>query len=148
MMRDQVLALRYNYSAHLLQTLRRLLNGQCHKIFCFRFFHESSSPQPLKLKLGVFKYLQRYLQVKVHHQYQRHGVNDIGDKFSTGIAGVIDTGGKFSTAVSTTLAVNLPRVSTTPVVHLDLRISPQFVKTFEHPNRILRGWGKLIHEKT
>ncbi len=25
------------------------LKGQCHKIFCFRFIHESSSPKPLKI---------------------------------------------------------------------------------------------------
>ncbi len=28
------------------------LKGQCHKIFCFRFFHESSSPELLKITLG------------------------------------------------------------------------------------------------
>jgi hypothetical protein len=39
-------------------------------------------------------------------------------------AGVIDTGGKFAAGVFDT-GGNLPPVSLTPVVHLDLRISPQ-----------------------
>jgi hypothetical protein len=42
------------------------------------------------------------------------GVNDTGGKFS---AGVIDTGGNLPPAA------NLPLVSLTPVVQLDLRIS-------------------------
>ncbi len=29
--------------------------GQCHEIFCFRFFHKSSSPKPLKKTLGSFQ---------------------------------------------------------------------------------------------
>ncbi len=56
------------------------------------------------------------------------GVVDIGGKFA---AGVIDTGG------------NLPPVSTTPVVHLDLRISPRiFEKIRNDPKVIIRGLGK------
>jgi hypothetical protein len=39
-------------------------------------------------------------------------------------AGVVDTGGKFAAGVVDT-GGNLPPVSTTPVVHLDLRISPR-----------------------
>ena len=38
-------------------------------------------------------------------------------------AGVVDTGGKFAAGVVDT-GDNLPLVSLTPVVHLDLRISP------------------------
>jgi hypothetical protein len=39
-------------------------------------------------------------------------------------------------------------VDTSAVVHLDLQISPQiFEKIRNGPNGILRGWGKLIHEK-
>jgi hypothetical protein len=41
-----------SYHAALVEGLLPLLKGQCHKIFCFRFHHESSSPQPLKLTLG------------------------------------------------------------------------------------------------
>jgi hypothetical protein len=39
-------------------------------------------------------------------------------------AGVVDTGGKFATGVVDTDG-NLPSVSLTPVVQLDLRISPR-----------------------
>jgi hypothetical protein len=44
---------------------------------------------------------------------------------------------------------HLPPVSLTPVVHLELRISPRiFEKNRNCTNGILRGcWGKLIHEK-
>jgi hypothetical protein len=53
------------------------------------------------------------------------GVVDTGDKFATG---VVDTGG------------NLPPVSLTPVVHLDLRMSPRiFEKIQNDPNVIIRG---------
>ncbi len=31
------------------------LQGQCHEIFCFRFFDESSSPKPLKITGGLFQ---------------------------------------------------------------------------------------------
>jgi hypothetical protein len=48
-------------------------------------------------------------------------------------AGVVDTGGKFATGVVDTggnlpPVANLPPVSLTPVVHLDLRISPRIVE--------------------
>ncbi len=56
------------------------------------------------------------------------GVVDIGGKSA---AGVVDTGG------------NLPPVKLTPVVHLDLRISPQiFEKIRNDPNVIIRGLGE------
>jgi hypothetical protein len=43
---------------------------------------------------------------------------------------------------------HLPPVSTTPVVHLELRIfSGIFEKIRNGPQGILRGLGKLIHEK-
>ena len=44
---------------------------------------------------------------------------------------------------------HLPPVSATPVVNLELRISPRiFEKIRNGPNRTLWGWGKLIHKKT
>ncbi len=44
---------------------------------------------------------------------------------------------------------HLPSVSTTPVVHLELPMSPwTFEKIRNGPNGILRGLGKLIHKKT
>jgi hypothetical protein len=72
------------------------------------------------------------------------GVVDTGGKFA---AGVVDTGGNLP-PVSMTLVANLPPVSTTPVVHLDLRISLRiFEKIRNDPNVIIRGLGKVIHEK-
>jgi hypothetical protein len=57
-------------------------------------------------------------------------------------AGVVDTGGKFASGVVDT-GGNLQPVSLTPVVHLDLRISPQIFKKIRNgPNGILWGWGE------
>jgi hypothetical protein len=42
---------------------------------------------------------------------------------------------------------HLPPVSTTPVVHLELRISPKKQKIWNGSNGILSGLGELIHEK-
>jgi hypothetical protein len=61
-------------------------------------------------------------------------------------AGVVDTGGKFAASVIDT-GGNLPRVSLTPVVHLDLRPA-NFRKKFELILMLLsEAWGKVIHEK-
>ncbi len=57
-------------------------------------------------------------------------------------AGVVDTGGKFAAGVIDT-GGNLPLVSLTPVVHLDLRISLRMLKKIRKgPHGILRGWGE------
>jgi hypothetical protein len=63
-------------------------------------------------------------------------------------AGVVDTGGKFAAGVIDT-GGNLPPVSLTPVVHLDLRISPRiFEKIRNSPNVGHSGaGGKLIYKK-
>jgi hypothetical protein len=73
------------------------LKGQCHKIFCFRFFPQAPENNSRVIS-NFFENSLRYSQVKVHHGCQRHG------KFATG---VIDTGGKWP-PVSTTPAANLP----------------------------------------
>ncbi len=57
-------------------------------------------------------------------------------------AGVVDTGGKFASGVVDTRG-NLPRVSLTPVVHLDLQISPRiFEKIRNDPNVIIKDLGE------
>jgi hypothetical protein len=52
------------------------LKGQCHKIFCFRFFSWIIFPQAFEIIIriisNVYKNFRRYLQVKVHHLYQWH----------------------------------------------------------------------------
>jgi hypothetical protein len=60
-------------------------------------------------------------------------------------AGIVDTGGKFAAGVVDTSGnlppvANLPPVSLTPVVHLDLRISPRIFKKMRNDaNVIIRG---------
>ncbi len=57
-------------------------------------------------------------------------------------AGVVDTGSKFSAGVVDT-GGNLSPVSLTPVLHLDLRISPLiFEKIRNDPNVIIRCLGE------
>jgi hypothetical protein len=57
-------------------------------------------------------------------------------------ARVVDTGGNFAAGVVHMVA-NLPPVSLTPAVHLDLRISPRiFEKIRNGLNGILWGWGE------
>ncbi len=73
------------------------LKGQCHEIFCFRFFHDSPSPKPLIITLGSF---QIFSKIRGYIRKSRC------------TTGVNDTGGKLS-LVSTTPAANLPPVSTT-----------------------------------
>jgi hypothetical protein len=70
------------------------------------------------------------------------GIVDMtGDKFATTlaelvakfVAGVVDTGSNFAADV-VALVANLPPVLLTPVVHLDLRISPRiFRKNLKWP---------------
>ncbi len=87
------------------------LKGTVSRDFLLKFFfHESPSPKPLIITLGIisnfFENSRRYSQVKVHHRCQRHrwqichrcqwqiaaGINNTGGKFASGIN---DTGGKF-----------------------------------------------------
>ncbi len=42
-----------------------LLKGQCHKIFDFRFFHESVSPKHLSIPLGPFRFLRKFAEIFV-----------------------------------------------------------------------------------
>jgi hypothetical protein len=57
------------------------------------------------------------------------------------------TGGNFAGGVVDT-GSNLPPVSLTPVVHLDLRMSPRIFEKFEMTLVLFSGaWGKVIHEK-
>ncbi len=78
------------------------LKGECHEIFCFRYFAWITFPQaPENYKRVIsnfFENSRRYSKVKVHHRCQWHrwqiaaGIKDTGGKFATGIN---DTGGKF-----------------------------------------------------
>jgi len=101
------------------------LKGQCHEIFCFRFFSWISFPQALEYTIravsNFFENSRRYSQLKVDHRYQRHrGVNDAGGKIA---AGINDTGGKFASGIKRHRRQILPSVSLvllTPVANLPL----------------------------
>jgi hypothetical protein len=56
------------------------------------FFHESSSPKPLKVTLGSLQLLQKFAEI-----FASQGANlqpVLTTNFATGTAGVVDTGGK------------------------------------------------------
>jgi hypothetical protein len=90
----------------------QFLKGHCYEIFAIGFFLNR-----LWVISNFFKNLWRYLQVKVHHQFQRHqqqichqcvnytsakfatGINNTGGKFATNTARVVDAGSKFGTSV-------------------------------------------------
>ncbi len=52
------------------------LKGQCHEIFCFRFFSRIIFPQApennIRFITNFFKHSRRYSQVKVRHWYKLH----------------------------------------------------------------------------
>jgi hypothetical protein len=79
-----------------LTPILRVFRGQYHKIFCFRFFHESSSPEPLKLHYDHFKFCLK-IHGDIHKKRCTTGDNYTGGKFETGIN---DTGGKFATGTT------------------------------------------------
>ncbi len=65
-----------------------------------------------------------------------------GEQVAKFAAGFVDTGGKFAASV-VDVGGNLPPVSLTPVVHLDLRISPRiFEKIQNDPHGISGDWGE------
>jgi hypothetical protein len=65
------------------------------------------------------------------------GIVDTGGKFATGINNISGTDGKMP------LVLLIPVANLTPVVHLDLRISPWIFETIRNdPNVIFRGLGE------
>ncbi len=89
------------------------LKEVCHKIFCFRFFHESYSHKPLKITWGSFQIFCK-IWGDIHKSRCTTRIIDTGGKFSTSVnetgdkfgqlyqRGVIDTGGKFAMGVNGT----------------------------------------------
>jgi hypothetical protein len=128
--------------------VKHLLKGQCHEIFCFRFFSGITFPQApdnnSRIISNFFENSRRYSQVKVHHRWQichiATGVNDTGinrrqichryQRHRWQICHrcrwspcVVDTGGKFATGVNDTggkfaAGGKLPPVSTTLAANL------------------------------
>jgi hypothetical protein len=97
------------------------LKGQCHEISTLGILHESVTPKPLSIPLGLFRVFSQILR-EIRSSRCTIGVVDTGGKWKkssirkvliifldTFAASVIDTGGKL------------------PLVHLDLRISPRIL---------------------
>jgi hypothetical protein len=117
-----------------------LLKEQCQEIFYFWFFHESSSPKPLKITFGpFFKFFQKFVEI-----FTSQG----------------------APLVSTTLVTNFPPVSmttaanfaTSSVCVVDTGSKFLMVSMIPAANNTFKGqcqeiffsgsWRKLIHEKT
>jgi hypothetical protein len=73
------------------------------RFFASGFFHESVSPQPQSIPLGLFRIFSKIRGDIRMSRCTTTGINDTGGKFATGVndtdskiaAGVNDTGGKF-----------------------------------------------------
>ncbi len=134
----------------------RNLKGQCHEIFCFWFFSWISFPPAPEYSI---KTVSNFSKIRWDIRSSRFatGVNDTGGKWKKssirkiliilfGHLWVVE-----KTCVYFCLQVHfqvsaawycsdyLPPVSLTPVVHLDLRISPRML--------LSGALGKVIHEK-
>ncbi len=104
-----------------------LLKGQCHEIFCFRFFSWITFPQApdnnIRIISNCFENSRRYSQVNVHHRCQRHQWQICHRKqqhqgqILPPVPLVLWTPVANLLPVSTILAANLPPVSTTPVAN-------------------------------
>ncbi len=86
------------------------LNGQCHEIFCFRFFSWITFPQAPENNIRVILIFFENSRHRQRHQWQ------IWPRWQIRGTRVKDTGGKLP-PVSTTLAANLPPVTTTPAAN-------------------------------
>ncbi len=92
------------------------LKGQCHEIFCFRFFSWITFPQApdnnIRIISNFFENSRRYSHVKVHHWYQRHRRQILPP-----VPLVLLTPVANLPTVSTIPAENLPPVSMTPLAN-------------------------------
>ncbi len=117
-------------------TVPYFIKGTVSRDFCFWFFWWISFPPApeycIRTVSNFFENSRRYSQVKVHHRYQRHR-RQIFPPISL----------VFLIPVANLPPVHLPPVSATPLVHLELRISPRiFEKIRKGPIGILRGLGE------
>jgi hypothetical protein len=85
------------------------LKGHCHEIFFFRYFHESSYPKHLKIKLGSFQIFSKICG-DIRKSRCTTGINDTGGKFAIGVnytcakfaTGIKYTGGQVANDVNNT----------------------------------------------
>jgi hypothetical protein len=69
------------------------------RFFAQSFFHESSSPEPLKITLGSFQFFFSKILGDIGKSRCTTSINDTGSKFATSTAGVVDNGGEFANGV-------------------------------------------------
>jgi hypothetical protein len=63
------------------------------RFFASVFFRESSSPKPLIIALGSFKFFSK-IRGDICKSRCTTGINDTSGKYATNTARVVDTGGK------------------------------------------------------
>jgi hypothetical protein len=75
-------------------TYLRHLKGQCQEIFCFRFFHESSSPQAPE---NIIRVVSNFF-LKIEEIFTSQGEPQVSTSpaanFASGTTDVVATGGK------------------------------------------------------
>jgi hypothetical protein len=82
------------------------LKRQCHEIFCFSFFTNSSSPQAPENNIRVINKFDKF--VKIFASQGAPPVSTIpGVNFATGTTVVVYTGGKFATKVNDTFGKSI-----------------------------------------
>jgi hypothetical protein len=68
-----------------------LVKGQCHEIFCFRFFFMNHLPPAPKNNIRIISnFFQKFAKIFANSRHTP-GINDTNDKFTTGVN---DAGGK------------------------------------------------------
>jgi hypothetical protein len=82
----------------------KFLKGQCRKIFCFWFFHESVPPLPQSIPYGPFQIFSKICG-DIHKSRCSTGANETGSKTAPGIN---DTGGKFATGFNAAYFFHFP----------------------------------------
>jgi hypothetical protein len=149
-----------------LPALDRKLKGRCHKIFCFRFFYGSSSPKLLKITLGRFKFFSN-TQGDIRKSRCTTGING---KFCYWYCWcrwywwqICHQCQWYWRQIMGTISGCLHLIQTKQLKHFWLKIFPfgvnntggtpwaanislNFLKIWNGPNGILRGFGKLINE--
>jgi hypothetical protein len=137
------------------------LKGQCHEIFCFWFFSWISFPQASEYTIGAvsnfFENSRRYSQLKVDHRYQRHQWQTMRLISGWGYL-IVNLKAKIYIYVNSTIQrcpnkiikifliedfFHLPRVSATPVVNLELRISLRILEKILTLSLAARAGKKL-----
>ncbi len=129
---------------------RHWLEGTVSRDFFLQgFFHESSSPKPLKITLGSLWISSNIRLSRFHHWWQIFHWYQQKVNLKKRNIFMLTHYSKVSKQMFKTFLIDdffhLSPVSATPVVHLELRISPWILekKIWNDPNGILRGLGEI-----